>query len=161
MAVKICPECGKEISEHAKSCIHCGYPLEEKNHLNSTESSLDTQEEKANINHRHFAIKVLSVIAVLIVVFVGVLLLKPKTDIVGIWETTLDAAVLRYEFRENGEFHSNAVMNGFQVPGGDGTYTINGNEITVDMSNGSQIISEFSIKNGKLNLDGFTWEKVN
>ena len=24
-----CPECGKEISDKAKQCIHCGYPLEE------------------------------------------------------------------------------------------------------------------------------------
>lgn len=24
-----CPECGKEISDKSKQCIHCGYPLEE------------------------------------------------------------------------------------------------------------------------------------
>lgn len=24
-----CPECGKEISDQSKQCIHCGYPLEE------------------------------------------------------------------------------------------------------------------------------------
>ena len=29
MALIICPECGKEISDKAKCCIHCGYPLEE------------------------------------------------------------------------------------------------------------------------------------
>lgn len=23
-----CPECGKEISDKSKQCIHCGYPLE-------------------------------------------------------------------------------------------------------------------------------------
>ena len=27
MALIICPECGKEISNRAKACIHCGYPL--------------------------------------------------------------------------------------------------------------------------------------
>lgn len=26
-----CPECGKEISDKSKQCIHCGYPLEELN----------------------------------------------------------------------------------------------------------------------------------
>lgn len=33
-----CPECGKEISDKSKQCIHCGYPLEEnkKDENNST-----------------------------------------------------------------------------------------------------------------------------
>lgn len=26
-----CPECGREISDKAKQCIHCGFPLEEEN----------------------------------------------------------------------------------------------------------------------------------
>lgn len=29
MALIKCPECGKEISDKAKQCIHCGYPLDE------------------------------------------------------------------------------------------------------------------------------------
>lgn len=29
MALIKCPECGKEISDKAKSCIHCGCPLDE------------------------------------------------------------------------------------------------------------------------------------
>ena len=28
MALINCPECGKEISDKAKNCIHCGYPME-------------------------------------------------------------------------------------------------------------------------------------
>lgn len=31
MALITCPECGKEISDKSKQCIHCGYPLEQKN----------------------------------------------------------------------------------------------------------------------------------
>lgn len=27
MALIKCPECGKEISDKAQKCIHCGYPL--------------------------------------------------------------------------------------------------------------------------------------
>lgn len=30
MALIICPECGKEISDKAAACIHCGYPLPEQ-----------------------------------------------------------------------------------------------------------------------------------
>lgn len=29
MALIKCPECGKEISDKSKQCIHCGYPLDE------------------------------------------------------------------------------------------------------------------------------------
>ncbi len=28
MALIKCPECGKEISDKAPACIHCGFPLE-------------------------------------------------------------------------------------------------------------------------------------
>ena len=27
MALIVCPECGKEISDKSEACIHCGYPL--------------------------------------------------------------------------------------------------------------------------------------
>ncbi len=30
MALIKCPECGKDISDKSKVCIHCGYPLEEE-----------------------------------------------------------------------------------------------------------------------------------
>ena len=30
MALITCPECGKEISDQAPACIHCGYPLPPK-----------------------------------------------------------------------------------------------------------------------------------
>ena len=29
MSLIKCPECGKEISNKAKMCIHCGYPMDE------------------------------------------------------------------------------------------------------------------------------------
>ena len=29
MALIRCPECGKEVSDKAKQCVHCGYPLED------------------------------------------------------------------------------------------------------------------------------------
>lgn len=34
MALIKCPECGKEISDRSKVCIHCGYPLEEETNKN-------------------------------------------------------------------------------------------------------------------------------
>ena len=29
MALINCPECGKEISDKSKLCVHCGYPINE------------------------------------------------------------------------------------------------------------------------------------
>lgn len=40
MALIKCPECGKEISNRAVSCIYCGFPLSE---LDSSVSSQDIQ----------------------------------------------------------------------------------------------------------------------
>lgn len=37
MALINCPECGKEVSDRASACIHCGCPLE-KNELNQKEN---------------------------------------------------------------------------------------------------------------------------
>ena len=31
MALIKCPECGKEISDQAEFCPHCGYPIKKKN----------------------------------------------------------------------------------------------------------------------------------
>ena len=36
MALIVCPECGKEISDKAPACIHCGYPL---NYMDSNKVS--------------------------------------------------------------------------------------------------------------------------
>ena len=34
MSLIKCPDCGKEISSHAESCPHCGYPLKKKKDYN-------------------------------------------------------------------------------------------------------------------------------
>lgn len=33
MSLIKCPECGKEISDKSKQCVHCGYPLEEHKNM--------------------------------------------------------------------------------------------------------------------------------
>lgn len=44
MALIKCPECGKEISDKASACIHCGYPLASENIIKDKEiQSTDTK----------------------------------------------------------------------------------------------------------------------
>ncbi|MGN1083222.1 MAG: zinc-ribbon domain-containing protein [Candidatus Avispirillum sp.] len=42
MALIKCPECQREISDKAKQCIHCGYPIEE---INNTKESVEQEIE--------------------------------------------------------------------------------------------------------------------
>lgn len=46
MALIKCPECGKEISDKAPACIHCGYPL---SLLNSEKAKNTTAEKQSSI----------------------------------------------------------------------------------------------------------------
>ena len=46
MALINCPECGKEISDKSKQCIHCGYPLEA---LENT-SNIDNKNNLYSVN---------------------------------------------------------------------------------------------------------------
>lgn len=49
MALMNCPECGKEISDKAKICIYCGYPLEEENAKKETD--IQCQECGSKVYH--------------------------------------------------------------------------------------------------------------
>lgn len=41
MAIIKCPECGKEISNKASNCIHCGYPILQNYSKNSNDCVID------------------------------------------------------------------------------------------------------------------------
>lgn len=48
MALIKCPECGKEISDKAPNCIHCGYPLLNGDVVAPTPAEIDGQNEKVH-----------------------------------------------------------------------------------------------------------------
>ncbi len=41
MALIKCPECGKEISDKAPSCIHCGFPISEAGHMEKNQDEIN------------------------------------------------------------------------------------------------------------------------
>lgn len=52
MALIKCPECGKKISNKAKQCIHCGYPLNEIE--NEPKAEAENDREICTINGKTF-----------------------------------------------------------------------------------------------------------
>lgn len=57
MAIIKCPECGKEISDKAEKCIHCGYPLKNKTIINKKEYDFSYELELVLKNKNIEAIK--------------------------------------------------------------------------------------------------------
>lgn len=57
MALIKCPECGKEISDKAEKCIHCGYPLKNKTIINKKEYDFSYELELVLKNKNIEAIK--------------------------------------------------------------------------------------------------------
>lgn len=45
MALIKCPECGREISDTAKNCIHCGYVLKEDTNVTQPQTIVVTQQK--------------------------------------------------------------------------------------------------------------------
>lgn len=58
-----CPECGKEISDDLKECIHCGYPLKNSIFLNLFDFITDNRQMIINI--------VSTIVLVILITFVG------------------------------------------------------------------------------------------
>lgn len=121
MALISCPECGKEISDKAKNCIHCGYPLDyidsESTPVivgNTDEDSDKTEHDNIspenisqamlstnNVNFKDFIKKnkriiITSVISVLAIVFLVLFLNKPEPsfeeNLVGTWTSSKNSS---------------------------------------------------------------------
>ena len=90
MALIKCPECGKEISNRAHVCIHCGYPLEE-NESSQAKPKKERKKMKRSVKEGLF---VFGGFAVAITLFV--LFLKWNDDVfVGtIWDEVIPAVMI-------------------------------------------------------------------
>lgn len=66
MALIKCPECGKEISDKAPACIHCGCPMNQEPEQN-TESSNTQDQETAVANRPMWKVKRNGIVPVVIV----------------------------------------------------------------------------------------------
>ena len=50
MALIKCPECGKEVSDKAQNCIHCGFPINETATINDNANNSQTNVPKHTFN---------------------------------------------------------------------------------------------------------------
>lgn len=77
MALIICPECGKSVSDKATVCPECGYPLAGKGYSGElTPQNAEFAAVKAS-NAKKTIIIILSAIAVLLAVLAVILALRP------------------------------------------------------------------------------------
>lgn len=83
MALMNCPECGKQISDKAENCIHCGFPI----HPSSIESNkpdafnndgMPDKQTKSRTLHKNKLIILFAVFGA-IIIFVSVYLLNPNS----------------------------------------------------------------------------------
>ena len=152
MALITCPECGKEISDTARSCPNCGYPITAK----ENEENLTTSAAIGGAPKGKNSTKTIAIACAIIAIIVGVVcfLSKGQDNIVGTWEdsTTVDGLVVIYQFSEDGKFSSSMQQGGITVPGGTGRYEIDGKILNLTMSNGQSLSEEFSVKG-----DTMTW----
>ena len=56
MALIKCPECGKEISDTAKNCIHCGYALKEENNAETPQTVVHIEAPKKGKSSKNFLV---------------------------------------------------------------------------------------------------------
>jgi len=110
MALIKCPECGRDISDKAKACIHCGYPLYKMGNFAAENQTVETKsvESQCEVNQiaelnqsadeaglnkevktkNRISGKLIVVFCVVLAVLVGaVLLIKPITQAVKRLET--------------------------------------------------------------------------
>lgn len=99
MAMINCPECGKEISDKAKTCIHCGCPIGEESGENKTTVA---NVVKVEVDHQKNAQKKLLISTILSLIgsiaynaFIATFLFEPEKETppkadVTVTVTTLD-----------------------------------------------------------------------
>lgn len=122
MALINCPECGKQISDKAKNCIHCGYPLDfadsestpiiventgensdkiEHDNISPENKSQTTTSINKEFNFKDFIKKhkriiITSVISVLAMAVLVLFLLKPEPsfeeNLVGTWTSSKNSS---------------------------------------------------------------------
>lgn len=146
MALINCPECGKEISDTAQSCPHCGYPIVSKETVNISAAPKTI----SNISKKRLRVLAIAIICLIIVGIVCIASFLPnrQESIVGTWEdaSTVEGFTFIYQFGDDGKYTSSIKKGSTIVPGGTGRYEIDGKNLNLTMSNGQFDSSEFSVK---------------
>ena len=168
MALITCPECGREVSDRAKTCPNCGFPItkseEMDNELQVRDVVLAKEEQKPQPQSKK---KVrIGLVATLCVVLamLAFFLLQTSGSVVGTWEDTetLDGYIFIYEFDKDGGFSSSFQEKGsdFLVPGGVGQYEIEGDSLHITMSTGEETTDKFSVKGNELIFGNQTLKRI-
>lgn len=72
MALINCPECGKEVSDQSRECVHCGYPIPNKEQEVQT-SAVDQNSTNIQTSKRKNKPVLMSIVGVAVLIFVLIL----------------------------------------------------------------------------------------
>ncbi len=80
MALIKCPECGKEISDSAKNCPQCGYPLHTEEAENQDEQSNSKEEVKTIVVEKKSRHGCLTFILVAVAIILAIVICTPSSS---------------------------------------------------------------------------------
>lgn len=108
MSLIKCPECGKEVSDKSKTCVHCGYPLARNN---TTQNKKGEPVVRSINKHLSLLLVGLAIIVFVIVIFIcGMNGSKHIAPIKGHWECVNCQGEWRYA-DSNKEINGHSVLN--------------------------------------------------
>ncbi len=138
MALIKCPECGRDVSDKADDCIHCGFPLTQTiGH--STEHSNYGQNQQAMVQNKsakHFGAILIVIIVVAIIIFAFALQNSGSTKLNGEYVAQTAFSDNLINFSNNGGFARFARTFGdWQLVTG-GKYSLKGSSLILYCSDG-------------------------
>ena len=79
MAMINCPECGKEISDQANTCIHCGYPIGEscnRTEMDNPNPIIITENHKTSAQKKLLVSSILSLVGSIVIGIFGLFVIQ-------------------------------------------------------------------------------------
>lgn len=98
MAMINCPECGKEISDKAKACIHCGCPINEEKQIaetNTPKTITIVEDNKKSSQKKLLNSVILSLIGAIITTFLTIYLIS-NTDSITLFGKDIEGDTLKW-----------------------------------------------------------------
>lgn len=153
MALIKCPECGRDVSDKADDCIHCGFPLKEQA-IGHSNYGQNQQAMVQNKPAKHFGVILSVIIVVAIIIFAFALQNSGSTNLNGEYVAHTAFSDNLINFSNNGGFARFARTFGdWQLVTG-GKYSLKGSSLILYCSDGRVHKFYYDRANDTMTQDG-------